>query len=59
MVKYLELSQIKEKHWKRFNDYKDWLNSLNKINKIKDYGYYVDRILFALGKQIKSTWKYA
>ena len=59
MVKYLELSQIKEKHWERFNDYKDWLNSLNKINKIKDYGYYVDRILFALGKQIKSTWKYA
>ena len=57
MVKYLELSQIKEKHWERFNDYKDWLNSLNKINKIKDYSYYVDRILFALGKQIKSTWK--
>jgi hypothetical protein len=35
--------------------YKKWLKSdeLSKVAKIEDYGYYIDRILFALGKSIK------
>ena len=55
--KYLKFETIRKSHVKWIKEYKKWLKSdeLSKVAKIENYGYYIDRILFALGKSIK--WK--
>ena len=50
---YLKLESISKKHIKWIKEYKKWLVSLNKNFKEDNYTYYIDRVLFALGKSIK------
>ena len=53
--KILKFSTIGKKEKELIKEYKEWLVSdeLSEVAKIEDYGYYIDRILFALGKSIK------
>ena len=53
--KLLKFETIGKSHVKYIKEYKKWLKSdeLSEVAKIEDYGYYIDRILFALGKSIK------
>ena len=53
--KILKFTTIGKKEKELIKEYKEWLVSdeLSEVAKIEDYGYYIDRILFALGKSIK------
>jgi hypothetical protein len=56
----LNLTTVGKKEIKLIKDYKDWLLSDNISSDLKkelDYAYYIDKILFAVGKKIKSKKK--
>ena len=57
ILKYSKFETIRKSHVKWIEEYKKWLISdeLRNVAKINDYVYYIDRILFALGKAIKSS----
>jgi len=50
------LSMVTKKEKKLISDYKDWLkNDLrDELRKHDDYAYYVDKVLFAVGKKVKN-----
>jgi len=54
-TKILKFATIGKKQKELIKEYKEWLKSdqLCEVAKIEDYGYYIDRILFSLGKSIK------
>jgi len=47
---------VTKKEKKLISDYKDWLkNDLrDELRKHDDYAYYVDKVLFAVGKKVKN-----
>ena len=51
--KYLKFDTIRKMHLKWVKEYKEWISSLSNNFKENNYAYYIDRILFALGKSIK------
>ncbi|MBU1822192.1 MAG: hypothetical protein KKG00_11880 [Bacteroidetes bacterium] len=56
VTSWRQLKLIKREHHSLINDYKKWLHSdviSHELKACKDYTYYIDRVLFALGKWAK------
>lgn len=56
ITKYRKLEALDKKHLLLIKAYKDWLNGATISSKLKanrDYSYYIDQLLFAVGKTVK------